>query len=217
MVSSAIPYVVPPMAQIHMIIGIMIFSRPSNRLTTFESAASIAFVSNSTPRQPPKTSTKSTTSIAPLKPSMGAFTMSHNPFITTTKDAEFEQLITDLQQMQEHLEKEAAIRQSTLQYISHEMKTPLMIIEGYTTSAKDSIYPKGDLESSFDTILVQTERMKQKVADLLTIVRLEASSVPDDTTEICLLSAIQHILQLFEQKKQNHMYSYCKKYFFDWQ
>ena len=126
-----------------------------------------------------------------------------NHIITTTKDAEFEQLITDLQQMQEHLEKEAAIRQSTLQYISHEMKTPLMIIEGYTTSAKDGIYPKGDLDSSFDTILVQTERMKQKVADLLTIVRLEASSVPDDTTEIRLLSAIQHILQLFEQKKQN--------------
>lgn len=122
--------------------------------------------------------------------------------VAKTQDEELEYLIADLHEMHEHLEREAAIRQSTLQYISHEMKTPLMIIEGYTTSAQDGIYPKGDLESSLETILVQTDRMKRKVADLLTIVRLEASSVPDDTIEIPLLSTIKHILQLFEQKEE---------------
>lgn len=125
-----------------------------------------------------------------------------NPITTKTQDKELKQLQLDLQQMQESLEKESALRQSALQYISHEMKTPLMIIEGYTTSAQDGIYPKGDLDSSFQTILTQTDRMKQKVSDLLTIVRLEASSVPDDTMEICLLQVIQHILQLFEQKNR---------------
>ncbi len=121
--------------------------------------------------------------------------------VAKTQDEELAYLITDLHEMQQHLEREAAIRQSTLQYISHEMKTPLMIIEGYTTSAQDGIYPKGDLDSSLQTILTQTDRMKRKVADLLTIVRLESSSVPDNTKEIALLPAIKSVLQLFETKE----------------
>ncbi len=121
--------------------------------------------------------------------------------VAKTQDEELEYLIADLHEMQQHLEREAAIRQSTLQYISHEMKTPLMIIEGYTTSAQDGIYPKGDLDSSLQTILTQTDRMKRKVADLLTIVRLESSSVPDNTKEIALLPAINSVLQLFETKE----------------
>lgn len=121
--------------------------------------------------------------------------------VAKTQDEELEYLIADLHEMQQHLEREAAIRQSTLQYISHEMKTPLMIIEGYTTSAQDGIYPKGDLDSSLQTILTQTDRMKRKVADLLTIVRLESSSVPDNTKEIALLPTIKSVLQLFETKE----------------
>lgn len=113
-----------------------------------------------------------------------------------THDKNFEALLDDLQTMKKTLEKEDAIRQSTLQYISHEMKTPIMIIESYSSSAQDDIYPKGDLKSTLDTILAQTDRMKQKVSDLLTIVRLESVSEPMQMEQISVNSCIQEVFSL---------------------
>lgn len=116
--------------------------------------------------------------------------------VISTHDKQFENLLSDLQTMQDTIEKEDAIRQSTLQYISHEMKTPIMIIEGYATSAKDQIYPKGSMQSTLDTILTQTERMKQKVSDLLTIVRLESATDTDHPEVICLRTSIDDVFSL---------------------
>ncbi len=116
--------------------------------------------------------------------------------VISTHDKQFENLLSDLQTMQDTIEKEDAIRQSTLQYISHEMKTPIMIIEGYATSAKDHIYPKGSMQTTLDTILTQTERMKQKVSDLLTIVRLESAPDTDRPEVIGLRSCIDDVFSL---------------------
>lgn len=115
-----------------------------------------------------------------------------------TNDEEFQNLVNDLEQMNHTLQQEASIRQATLQYISHEMKTPIMIIEGYITSAKDGIYPTGDLEGTFDTILEQTARMNQKVQNLLTVVHLESTDEPDLCESIFIKEAIEHILNEFK-------------------
>ena len=42
------------------------------------------------------------------------------------------------------------LQKSSLQYISHELKSPIMVIESYIISAKDGIYPAGTLDDSFD-------------------------------------------------------------------
>lgn len=47
-----------------------------------------------------------------------------------------------------------------------------MVIESYIISAKDGIYPAGTLDDSFDTILEQTNRMKDKVSSLLKYVTI---------------------------------------------
>lgn len=120
-----------------------------------------------------------------------------------THDSEFQALVGDLESMKNTLEKEASARQSTLQFLSHEMKTPLMVIEGYAVSASDGIYPKGDLKASMDTIIVQTERMKQRLQDLLTIVRIESSSDEDEYRTIQLLPYVQEVTMLFDTELAN--------------
>lgn len=120
-----------------------------------------------------------------------------------THDSEFRELVGDLESMKDTLEKESAARQSTLQFLSHEMKTPLMIIEGYAASASDGIYPKGDLQASMDTIMVQTERMKKRLQDLLTIVRIDASPDEDDQRMIPILPYVKEILTLFDAELKN--------------
>lgn len=119
-----------------------------------------------------------------------------------THDKNFDALLDDLETMKDTLEKEDAMRQSTLQYISHEMKTPIMIIEGYASSAQDEIYPKGDLQSTLETILTQTDRMKQKVSDLLTIVRLESVTEPTQTEQLSVNTCIQEVFSLLSSNLQ---------------
>ncbi|WP_300330340.1 HAMP domain-containing sensor histidine kinase [Fusobacterium sp.] len=123
-------------------------------------------------------------------------------------DLEFQHLISDLKIMKETLDKESALRQTTLQYISHEMKTPLMIIEGYTTSAMDNLYPKGDLNSTLETIITQTHRMKQKVQDLITIIHLEfANNFDENTEEFNFSEVILKVLDLLAVKESSKKFS----------
>ncbi len=119
------------------------------------------------------------------------------PLEIASKDEEFQNLVHDLEHMNATLQQEADIRKSTLQYISHEMKTPIMIIEGYVTSAKDGIYPAKDLDGTFDTILEQTKRMNQKIQNLLTVVHLESTADDDAKEEIVIKDAIQQVLNSF--------------------
>lgn len=121
------------------------------------------------------------------------------PVEICSKDEAFLALAADLETMRRTIEKDQEIRQNALQYISHEMKTPIMVIEGYTASAVDEIYPKGDLNSSLRTILTQTERLKQRVQDLLTIVHLDATNDPGEPEDVPLLPCIQRVLKLLEQ------------------
>lgn len=119
-----------------------------------------------------------------------------DPIDIHTCDQEFQALANDLEVMRQALEKNDEDRQNALQYISHEMKTPIMVIEGYATSALDGIYPKGTLEDSLHTICAQVNRMKQRIQDLLTIVHLDSLAMPEDQHNIYLLPCIQETLAL---------------------
>lgn len=118
------------------------------------------------------------------------------PIDIKTCDQEFQALAEDLEIMRRTLEKNDENRQHVLQYISHELKTPLMIIEGYASSSLDGYYPKGTLEDSLYTILIQSDRIKKRVQDLLTIVHLTSLETPDDTEEVSLLPCIQETIIL---------------------
>ena len=118
------------------------------------------------------------------------------PIDIETCDQEFRALAEDLEIMRCSLEKNDENRQQVLQYISHELKTPLMIIEGYVSSALDGYYPKGTLEESLNTILMQSDRIKERVQDLLMIVHLTSLDASEDLQEIAILPCIQEIVAL---------------------
>ncbi len=84
-------------------------------------------------------------------------------------------LAKSFEQMRKKLVQRDENMQSMLQYISHELKTPIMVIRSYIDAAKDGIYPKGNLESSFDIMESQSLRLQEKVNDLLYITKLDSS------------------------------------------
>jgi len=65
------------------------------------------------------------------------------------------------------------IRQSAIQYVSHELKTPIMTIRSYANSITDGIFPKGDLNGTIAVIDAQTIRLERIVKKLISLAKLD--------------------------------------------
>lgn len=139
--------------------------------------------------------------------------ISTNPINLETGDKRLQELGYAFNQMNKTLNEKEGLQQSTLEYISHEMKTPIMIIESYANSAKDGIFPKDDLDSSLDTIINQADRMKNKVNTLMTVARVNSSSIKEvDYKRLNLLNSINNIVgNLMHLLKDKNLKLYIDK------
>lgn len=72
-------------------------------------------------------------------------------------------------QLVEHHQKQ----QSFLQQISHELKTPVMVIRSYARSILEGVSPVDDLEESLGVIEGETEKLEKRVHSLLNISKLD--------------------------------------------
>ncbi|MCX5780905.1 MAG: HAMP domain-containing sensor histidine kinase [Firmicutes bacterium] len=65
-------------------------------------------------------------------------------------------------------------QQAFLQNTSHELKTPLMSIQGYAEAIKDGVVEGGEVERSLDIIIEESRRLKRVVEDIIYLTRLES-------------------------------------------
>ena len=93
--------------------------------------------------------------------------------VIINKRDEIGRLSRDIDDMRIKLVKKDLLRQSEIQYISHELKTPVMTIMSYVQAIKDNIYPKGNIEDSLKVLDGQAERLKNIINKLITISRLD--------------------------------------------
>ncbi|MBO0477835.1 MULTISPECIES: sensor histidine kinase [Lactobacillales] len=85
----------------------------------------------------------------------------------TTKDSDIQSLIASFNFMKKRLIEKDERNQAMIGFVSHELKTPTMIIKGYTNAARDGLYPKGTLEDSLVVINEQVKRIEDKTTELL--------------------------------------------------
>lgn len=73
-------------------------------------------------------------------------------------------------------EKEAVddMRRGFLSNISHELKTPIALIQGYAEGLKDSVAAPEDRDYYYDVILDESEKMGQLVKRIMALMQLEA-------------------------------------------
>ncbi|MDD3681505.1 MAG: HAMP domain-containing sensor histidine kinase [Mesotoga sp.] len=110
--------------------------------------------------------------------------------ISLNRSDEIGELADSIENMRKSLSEQDREQQSMLQFISHELKTPVMVIRSYAQAIKDDIYPGGDLDSAIDVIDKEIQRMDLRVKDLLFITRLEYLSRHDLEKEEVNLSEL---------------------------
>ncbi len=86
---------------------------------------------------------------------------------------EIGKLGSSLEDLRTQLIRQDKLERDFLQNISHDLKTPVMVIRSFLQAIKDGIFPKGDLETSLDLIDEEAERLEKKIKDLLYFSKLE--------------------------------------------
>ncbi|TMV45424.1 HAMP domain-containing histidine kinase [Paenibacillus mesophilus] len=94
------------------------------------------------------------------------------PIVLDRKD-EIGRLAHSMEQARQQLIRQDETQQTLLQHISHELKTPVMVIRSYAQSIQDGIYPKGSLQSSVEVIDREAERLGSRIRSLLYLTKLD--------------------------------------------
>lgn len=89
-----------------------------------------------------------------------------------TKD-ELEDLAESINSMADRLQEYDEAQRHFLQNISHELKTPLMSIQGYAEGIIDGVFTGDEINSSLNIVVKETERLKLLVNELIYLSKLE--------------------------------------------
>src|SRR5690625_1852193 len=80
---------------------------------------------------------------------------------------EIGKLGNSVEKLRQDLIRQDEAERTFLQNISHELKTPVMIIRSFAQAIKDGIFPKGNLDNSVEVIDEEAERLEKKIENLL--------------------------------------------------
>ena len=113
-----------------------------------------------------------------------------------------EKAITDLKvandELQRDIEKKIEIdelRKEFISNVSHELKTPIAIIQGYAEGLKESVNDDPEsMEYYCDVIVDESARMNKMVKKLLTLNQLEFGNVVEDYERFNVIEIIDNIL-----------------------
>lgn len=113
----------------------------------------------------------STDEIGNVGASLNFLSENLNNALTTLKEANFK--------LEEDIEKERNLEKMRKEFIaavSHELKTPISLIDGYAVGLKDNIFEGEDKEYYLDIIIDESRKMSSLVTDMLDLSQLESGT-----------------------------------------
>lgn len=93
--------------------------------------------------------------------------------VAMESDDEFQILSEAFNRMAHNLKLSEETQIRLLQDISHELKTPLMSVQGYAEAIRDGVLSGAEADKSLDVIIGESQRLKRLVEELLLLTRLE--------------------------------------------
>lgn len=86
---------------------------------------------------------------------------------------EIEELADTFNEMAGQLAEYDRVQKEFFQKASHELKTPLMSVQGYAEALKEGVIPLSEQEQSLDIIISESQRMKKLVDEFLYLSKME--------------------------------------------
>ncbi|MBS4007112.1 MAG: HAMP domain-containing histidine kinase [Clostridium sp.] len=114
--------------------------------------------------------------------------------IQLDRSDEIGRLAASVEWMRSQLSSQEQERRIFLQDISHELKTPVMVIRSYARSINDGIFPKGDIYSSIEVIEQEAERLERRVRQLLYHTKLDYTAGKLNIEPFALAELVEDII-----------------------
>ncbi len=111
---------------------------------------------------------------------------------------EFDLIAENLNAMAEELSKSEVLKTDFISNVSHELKTPLAVIESYTKSLSDKSLDDETREKYIETITSATERLSKLVTNILLLNKLENQHLKPEISEFDLSELLAESILGFE-------------------
>lgn len=101
-------------------------------------------------------------------------------FLGQNLDSSLNSLKEANRKLQDDIEREREIetmRKEFIADVSHELKTPITLVKGYAEGIKDGVFLEGNMDSSLNVIIEESDKMNNLVRDMLQISSLESGKV----------------------------------------
>lgn len=102
--------------------------------------------------------------------------------------------------LEQDIEKERVLERMRKEFVaavSHELKTPISLIGGYTEGLKDGIFELGEKDYYLDVILDENHKMANLVSDMLDLSQLESGNFKLDKEDFNIDELISSTLKKF--------------------
>lgn len=106
----------------------------------------------------------------------------NQPLVLNRRD-EIGRLARAFEQMRQRLARQDEAQQAFLQNLSHELKTPAMVISSYSKAILDGIYPRGNLQDSVEVIHSESDRLQNRVQNFLYLNKLKYMALREPEKE----------------------------------
>ncbi|WP_257349447.1 sensor histidine kinase [Pseudalkalibacillus decolorationis] len=121
-----------------------------------------------------------------------------------TEDQDFQKLSDQFERMRQNLIRNDDSQKRFIQHASHELKTPIMTIKSYAQSVKDGVLPEKDLEGMMNIIIEQSDRMEERVKDMLYFSKLDTLvDLKPKKSEIQFGSLVENVVDRFWYQRED--------------
>lgn len=130
----------------------------------------------------------------------GDFSVKISPLHAYGKYDEFDIIIDNINLMAKELSKNEVLRTDFIANVSHEIKTPLSIIESYVDGLQNDKLSNETRGEYVQTLLSASRRLTELVTNILKLNKLENQEIFPKKTKIALGEHLREIIIIFEDK-----------------
>ncbi|WP_312642721.1 HAMP domain-containing sensor histidine kinase [Hydrogenoanaerobacterium sp.] len=115
------------------------------------------------------------------------------------RTSEVEQMIDSFNTMVEDLRRNEYLRKDFVRNVSHEFKTPITSIQGFTKLLKDENLPHQEFLRYTDIIIEETQRLANLSNNLLKMSQVENRTIPDQKCAFSLDEQLRKTILMLEK------------------
>lgn len=107
---------------------------------------------------------------------------------------EIKEVVNSVHEMANELERYINSQQVFFQNASHELKTPLMTIQGYAEGIKDGVFDEKETEKGFEVMVSEVHRLKGIINEMILLAKLDTELNSYEPTKISVEEIIDRVV-----------------------